>query len=218
MTKQKTAFLQGEGDAWFARNRAPYDPERDPVARAIARLDLGAKAVLEIGCGGGARLAHLGRRLGAACRGLDPAAAAVAHAAAAHPEVAFERGTADALPYEDAAFDLVILGFCLYLADPSDHFTIAREADRVLRPRGFLVIHDFLPPRPYRNRYAHRPGLHSYKMEWSRMFLWHPAYSLLHREYGEHGAGLTFAADERLAVDVLRKDAEAAFADNADRR
>src|SRR5262249_49568767 len=115
------------------------------------------------------------------------------------------------LAFEDSFFDVVIFGFCLYLSDPQHHFAIAAEADRTLRDGGFLVISDFCSPVPYRNRYAHHEGLYAFKMQYSNMFLWHPAYRLLSRTYFEHDEHLTLSRDEAAVVDVLHKDLANAF-------
>ena len=73
------------------------------------------------------------------------------------------------------------------------------------------VIVDFLPPSPHRVPYSHRPGLFSHKMEWQRMFTWHPAYHLLDRSYQEHRESFSFAPQERVTTDILLKATATAF-------
>ena len=211
---QKQEFLDAEGDAYFDRNPKDADCESDPVVRALAPLAIKPKMVLEIGCGNGARLACVTRLIGGTGHGIEPSGKAVEFATREFPELKVVQGTADDLPYADGQFDLVIFGFCLYLCDPQDHFRIAWQADRVLKETGFVVIKDFLPPSPFRNAYAHKPGVRSYKMDWSTMFTWHPAYRLLTRHYIEHAKPFTFHPNERICIDVLRKDATVAFPDN----
>jgi len=210
---QKSEFFAGEADAWFERNPKTIDCERDPVMRAIRSLGITPQRVLEIGCGGGFRLECFRAIYGCECQGIDPSRKAVQRVGL-QSGITLRQGTADALPGADHRFDLVMLGFCLYLCDPADYFRIAAEADRVLQSPGFLVISDFLPPVPYRNPYLDRREIFSRKMEWSRMFLWNPSYRLLSRTYFEQGQQNTFAADESAAVDILRKDAALAFPDN----
>jgi hypothetical protein len=50
------------------------------------------------------------------------------------------------------------------------------------------------------------------------MFTWNPAYRLISRRYIEHARPLSFAADEQVCVDVLRKDSQIAFPNNPYRR
>lgn len=211
--RQKDVFLESEGDAWFERNRAAcaqIDPATDPVVAVV--LDLARQRppgspplrLLEVGCGEGRRLAWLSTRIGAEVHGLDPSAKAVA--AAQGRGVAARQGTADALPHADGAFDVLVFGFCLYLCDPQDLFRIAQEADRVLADPAWLIIHDFHAPAPLVRPYHHKPGVHSRKMDFRRLFDWHPAYTCYAHRVSAHG-GTAFCDDpqEWVAVSTLRK-------------
>jgi len=214
MTSQKISFLQGEGDAYFDRNRFDVDSREDPVI--VAMRDVGIKPVrlLEIGASSGAWLAAAQKALGAECHGIDPSPKAVEYGCAHYPDVRLSRSTADTLSFEDRKFDCVVFGFCLYLCDPADYFRIAQEADRVLADRGFLIIKDFSSPVPLKNPYKHRPGVFSHKFDWARMFTWNPVYRHLSRRYLEHDAPYGFQAREAVAVDILLKDYENAFIHN----
>lgn len=203
---QKTVFLDSEADAWKSRNQILPMQDRDPVIAGLQTLQYRPHRALEVGCGTGWRLREIRSLWGAECWGIDPASP---------PNdgdgVVISRGTADVLPFDDSAFDLLIFGFCLYLTDPKDHFRIIAEADRVLRDGGMLVIFDFVPGRAYKNAYAHRPGLFSHKMDYANLLLAHPSYRLLHRSYAEHSPPPSFQLDEATAADFLLKDAGSAF-------
>ena len=121
-------------------------------------------------------------------------------------------GTADELPFDLGSFDMVIFGFCLYLCDRQDLFKIAYEADRCLRNEGSLIIMDFYPPFAYRNRYSHYEGIFSYKMDYSQMFAWNPAYAEVSKIVFTHsGFTLRDVPDEKVAVVVLRKNHRQAY-------
>ncbi len=209
--KQKEIFLKSEGDAWFTRNQkkvaARKLPEDDAVLQEILEFLPTSECklkVLEIGCGNGTRLAWLKSNLNADCYGIEPSAQAVAEACAKGINV--QQGTADALPFDNQSFDIVIYGFCLYLCDREDLFHIASEADRVLRLPGWLVILDFFSPTPRAGTYHHRPGVQSYKMDYRTLFTWHPNYECMTHKIRHHGAtSFTDDADEWVAVSVLRK-------------
>jgi ubiquinone/menaquinone biosynthesis C-methylase UbiE len=208
---QKEVFLNGEGNAWFERNKCGFDRASDPVVSAVKRLDIHAQSVLEIGCSTGARLECLRETLNAECHGIEPSDAAVRYGMDKNPLLHLLQGSADHLPYRENSFELVIFGFCLYLCDSNEYFAIAREADRVLKDKGHLVIFDFTSPIPYVVPYSHYPGIYSHKLNWSGMFTWHPAYRLLAREYTEHNEQRSFHPNERITVDILRKDSSIAF-------
>jgi SAM-dependent methyltransferase len=211
--RQKETFLESEGDEWYRRHRDAFTAAEESDDRVMAALQACAvrpRRVLEIGCTNGFRLSWIRSRLGADCHGIDPSALAIAEGRARWPELSLQVGTADALSLPDDTFDTIIFGFCLYLCDRSDLFRIASEADRCLQDQGTIIISDFCPPFPYRNRYRSRPGVHSYKMDHSRLFAWNPAYVEVYRRlFGHPEAGS--GADFLEAVIVLRKELEQGY-------
>lgn len=211
---QKEIFLQGEGDAWFRRNLNFAHQDKmtnEPILKSLQELSIRPGRILEIGCSTGHRLAAIADVLHSTCYGIDPSAAAIEQGRNLYPHLHLQQGTADDLPYDPNFFDLIIFGFCLYLCDPTDHFKIAWQADQALADKGFILIKDFSPARSYRNSYSHKDSVYSYKMEFSRMFSWHPAYSLVSRAYLEHAETFTFEQNECICIDLLRKDVKQAF-------
>lgn len=212
---QRAAFLAGEGDAWWRRNRERVPTMADPVVAAVAVLGRRFKATLEIGCGDGRRLAALAQLACGECHGVDPSNAAVRAGMAAAPTfrpLHLVRGTADRLPYPDRRFDLVIFGFCLYLIDREDLFRVAAEADRVLAEGGCLAIYDF-HGQPRRNPYRWRDGVESYHMDYPAMFLWNPAYrvvSQVARSCSDPTA-LAMRPSETAAITILIKSPAEAY-------
>ena len=214
---QKDEFLAGEGDAWFFRNpgvskRPESKLAGDPLLAAIRTVGLKPTSVLEVGSSNGWRLNALAREFGAEACGIDPSEAALVDGRKRYPVLDLRKGTADSLPFPEAQFDLVILGFCLYLCDRSDLFTIAAEVDRVLRDEGSVAIHDFTAPNPRRTPYRHRQGLYSYKMDYSRMFTWNPAYTLtFHRLFDLGSAERPIDPDQLECVSVIGRDMARAY-------
>jgi SAM-dependent methyltransferase len=209
---QKDVFLESEGDAWYGRNlQYLHAAGPDVVLTTLQQLQVAPKSVLEIGCANGYRVAQICEQFGAGGFGIEPSGRAVADGRGRYPSLSLEVGTADALPFADGQFDLVIFGFCLYLVDPRLHLRCVAEADRVLANGGLLMIYDFIEPIPYYNDYAHRPGIRSYKMEFSRYFLASPAYRLLRRNMTAQGLP---KPDHSVGIDVLSKDQATAFPSN----
>ncbi len=158
---------------------------------------------MEIGCGNGARLKQL-VNLGFRVSGIDPSASAISEAKLSNVDAYI--GTADNLPFKENCFDIVVFGFCLYLCDREDLFLIIAEANRVLKTPGYLLIFDFYSKTEYTNEYHHLKGLKSFKMDYSKMFEWHPNYLLVKKVIGSHnGFVQTDKKDEMVCLSVLRK-------------
>jgi ubiquinone/menaquinone biosynthesis C-methylase UbiE len=207
VSKQKDVFLASEGDAWYARNETALserDWTSDPIVTSLGALAPRGARVLEVGCGEGSRLEQLQNRHGFEVTGIDPSAKAVARANARG--VRALQSTADTLAFPDASFDVVIFGFCLYLCDDADLFTIAREADRVLATPAWLLIMDFHSASPLYRPYHHSPGMHSRKMDYSLMFRWHPSYTLAGFDKFDHQTlRWTDEPSEWVSLSCLRK-------------
>lgn len=210
--KQKDIFLESEGDAWFNRNKHAISsktlPQDDAVLQEILSVMHPGKAsnlkILEIGCGDGTRLSWLKENLSLDCYGIEPSQNAVKEACAKGIKV--YHGTADLLPFDNESFDIVIYGFCLYLCDREDLFSIAREADRVLSKPGWLIIQDFYSTTPKENVYHHCSEVLSYKMDYRTLFTWHPQYECLTHKVRHHSqSDYTDIKDEWTAISVIRK-------------
>jgi ubiquinone/menaquinone biosynthesis C-methylase UbiE len=214
---QKSAFLDGEGDQWLARNRRALEADnaqRDAVVERVARqlAPEHRATVLEIGCGQGVNLERLASLRPIQAHGIDPSREAVAAGQARNAALSLRVATADALPYDDATFDVVWFGFCLYLIDRPLLLRVVAEADRVLRDGGLLAILDFDPAAPCRRIYHHLPHLHSYKMDHARLFLANPAYVLVEKISMQHdSAAWTADPQERVALSLCRKALEQAY-------
>src|SRR5881396_3568186 len=116
----------------------------DPVCALYERLALdrwrrwlvaGARGLaLDVGCGTGRNLPLY--REGVRVIGLDPAWESLQRARQRAPRARLVRGSAEALPFRDGAFDTVVSGlvFCS-VPDPARGLA---EVKRVLRPGGAL--------------------------------------------------------------------------------
>lgn len=199
--KQSDIFLGGEGVAWFNRNKDKINPAKDPVVSLLKNHDLIPETVLEIGCADGWRLRLL-QNLGATGYGVDPG---FKEGRTMIGTIPIHRGTAHSLWMFGADdFDMVIFGWCLYLCDPEDYCKIVAESDRVLKNDGHVVIHDFYSAKPYKRPYKHNKDIYSHKMDFSRLWLGNPAYSLhLQSLYGD--------GEDQTCVTVLKKNMDAAF-------
>lgn len=205
-----TAFLAGEGDRWFERNRPAtetYDPDGDPLVRLVTLAGRVPTAVIEVGASAGYRVAALVERWG--CRGVavDPSEAAVAAGRRRFPQVAFAVGTMDRVPVDDA-FDLVIVNFVFHWVARSVLLASMAEVDRLVADGGYLAIGDFLPFGQVRTPYRHQADLWTYKQDYGEVFCSSGLYCRLATVTGEHGGPVPSGEVDpmhRVAYSLLHK-------------
>ena len=115
--------------------------------------------VLDLGCGTGTLLLRLASRVpGARIAGVDADPAmlrqAQAKATAAGISLNLAPAWADALPFADGSFDVVLSSLFFHHLQPNDKRRSLREVLRVLRPGGRVLIADFSRPASWVGRAA----------------------------------------------------------------
>ena len=138
----------------LARLRAPERVARLEVARVVDLCleGVGPQNVLDVGTGTGLFAEAFVQR-GLAVSGVDTNPAMIEAVQTYVPAGAFRLAPAEALPYPDAAFDLVFMGLVLHESD--EPLKVLSEVRRVTRNRvGILewAYHDesFGPPLAHR--------------------------------------------------------------------
>lgn len=212
--KQSQVFLDSEADEWFKRNEKAVMQKNfssDLVVKEVSKIILMSSphhklSILEVGAGHGKRLEYLSKTDGVGrVDGVEPSLQAIE--LAKNKGITLVRGTAEHLPFESGIFDVLIFGFCLYLCDRKDLFKIASEADRVLKNNGWIIINDFYAPLLVQRPYSHKDGISTFKMDYRKLFEWHPDYTCYshHVTNHDHPEIYTDDSQEWMAVSVLRK-------------
>jgi SAM-dependent methyltransferase len=137
-----TRTAEANGRLWGARARDWAEVQEGQCAAAFhAVLDHAGVGPgtrhLDVGCGAG-MAAALSAARGAAVCGIDAAEALLEVARERTPAGDFRQGDIEALPFDDAAFDLVT-GFNAFQY-AGDAAQALREAGRVTRPGGMIVV------------------------------------------------------------------------------
>lgn len=108
-----------------------------------ARVSNGSR-LLDVATGAGYLAANAAER-GAVSVGLDFSPSQVDLAQSLHPNVAFQTGNAEALPFEEESFDAVVMGFGMnHLPNPE---LAIQEAHRVLKSGGWFAFTVWAKPQ-----------------------------------------------------------------------
>jgi SAM-dependent methyltransferase len=135
-------FKAFEAESW-TRKAATYDRLTGRATAGLVEPLLDAAGVqsgtrlLDVACGPGHCAAAAAVR-GAVPLGLDAAGGMVAVARGRYPEIYFQQGDAERLPFADASFDAVVAGFVVnHLPLPARALS---EFVRVVRPGGRVAV------------------------------------------------------------------------------
>ena len=214
---QDDLFWREEADRYFERNRQTTEIEDicfhdiDEILRILSSHSADINDVLEIGSSSGRKLEKLCRGFEARGSGVDPSALAIEQGKSRLQEtdqqIEFFRALSKNLPFSDHKFDLVLLGFFLYVEDRASLPTTLIEADRVLKAGGCLIIRDFAPELPHDRIYKHDNRLLSFKNNYSRFFLSLGHYvSVAYIPFDRNGAvGFELDEDYREQLVILQK-------------
>jgi len=216
---QNRIFQKSEGDAWFKRNHGRIhnvsqvtdSPDVHYMLEVTKPFATRIHRVLEIGCSNGVKLEAVCSHLNAVGVGVEPSPIAVKEGNDRDKNAQIELviGTGEKLPCEDASFDLVYLAFCLYLFDRNTLIQSLSEADRVLKPGGFLVITDFDPGFHHKKPYKHFQGLFSYKQDYASFYTQSGLYYLVGKHSFSHLAPFfDESPDERVSTSILYKEVD----------
>ncbi|HYK67952.1 MAG TPA: class I SAM-dependent methyltransferase [Streptosporangiaceae bacterium] len=161
------------------------------IADRTADLAVSVRAapvrVLDVGCGTGYLLRRLAREYPQASElaGVDPAPAMIAAArqAADDSRLRYRVGTAERLPFDDGAFDLIVS--TTSFDHWQDQLAGLRECARILAPGGSLVLADLFSPLLRPTLLAGRRGKARSRQRASRLastagftgLAWHDVYA-----------------------------------------
>jgi SAM-dependent methyltransferase len=129
------AFGDAAPEHFDWQTRGPFVSEREAELVRAAFLPLGQR-VLDVGCGEGATLHHLGAPAGAV--GVDLFEAKLAFARERLPACRFVAASVETLPFEAGAFDHVIVRDVVHHLDEPER--MVDECRRVLSPGGRIDV------------------------------------------------------------------------------
>jgi SAM-dependent methyltransferase len=210
---QKNIFLNEEGDNWFLRNKEKSHNYVDLEVVTKYLISFQINNFLEIGCSSGYKTLELARRLNSKGFGIDPSSMAISEANKIKENfkdkrnsVTFKVGTSDNLgDFGNEFFELVFVGFCMYLVDRDLLESTYNEIDRVLKKNKFVAILDFDPGTEYSNIYIHNEEVKSFKSDYAKYFISKGYYLIAKENLIPPNVGFSLEPDLRISIQLLQK-------------
>lgn len=139
-TKSGSSTAAASAAAGYERNFVPaLFAEWAPRVADAAEIAVGER-VLDVGCGTGVLAREAARRVGnsGSVTGIDVNPGMLSVAAKLAPQIRWDEGVAEQLPYDNGGFDAVVSQFALMFF--ADREAALREMWRVLRSGGRLAV------------------------------------------------------------------------------
>ena len=208
---QGAAFLQGEGDQWFLRNReklTQFSPERDVAMGLLCKHALRPKRVLEIGAANGYRLAAWANRFPCDVKGSDASPMAVADGRERYGIELLCQAAEDFRGLGEC--DLMLLHFILHWVDRDRLEQLTAEVSQAVVPGGNLLVADFAPDSPVDVPYHHLPPgtATTFKRDYGAHFVRTGHFRQIERIFADHRTGqpgVNIPSAERMGFWLLER-------------
>lgn len=186
-------FTEDAANRWYIRNRDRFlSRDTDPIMQAIRRLPAAPEYVFEYGCSDGYRLQWIHDEFGSECDGVELSTIAISKK---KKDVLIDYG--DIGEHElGVPYDLIIFGFCLYLVDACSLPHIVDEVNKNLDYGGHIIIWDYFNHGHLFREYKHKDNVREHHMDYSKMFTWHPDYSVSSFDVAPEGPVITIKKRE----------------------
>ncbi|MGB8643638.1 MAG: class I SAM-dependent methyltransferase [Anaerolineae bacterium] len=149
--RSQMAQMAGSYDAYMQRMTGGREPILRELTVNLAQIEPGNQ-VLEVGCGTGTLSLAASQRVGPTGKvyGIDMIPQMIElsqkKAAQAGAEITFQLGSIDAIPFPANQFDAVLCSFMIFHMSEGVRHKGIQEIQRVLKPRGCLLVVDLTPP------------------------------------------------------------------------
>lgn len=212
---QEYIFIKREADAFYERNFSKLSvpvSQNHNVIKSIKNITLPKSAsFIDLGGGSGAVAAGIKKSQPSwKATVLEPSKKAIKLGSKIFPWIDFVNGSlTQKKDMPKRTYDLAIISMVFSWIDRSLLSQAIANVDNLVKPEGYILIHDFYTPFPHANNYHHKEGLFTYKQDYALPFLSLNTYTEVCRNLGKD-ANSSFDKDDHYdattMVAVLQKD------------
>jgi ubiquinone/menaquinone biosynthesis C-methylase UbiE len=190
MTSNIKIVKKFEGDSFFKRNIRDIDNENlnsrssETIINFLNTKKYTFQNVLEVGCSGGYQLNKyfnsLNLKKNPYFLGIDLSSKAINFAKKKYKTLHFKQVSSLKIQNLNKKFDMIILGFFLFLLDREEIFNQFNEVVKSLKKDGILIINDFFPKISHYNLSKHSKKIKIYKMRYDKFLTESHLFKKLH--------------------------------------
>lgn len=181
-------------------SRAAMAPEKHPVIQAIKKNKIRPKKLLEIGCSTGFVLEKINKLTNAKCYGIDASRQAIKDGKKLFKRIKLFHGIIEKSKLKNDKFDLIILGFFLFLMPPNKILNLFNIVDSMLKNNGKVIIYDMHNIGFKKKIYKHNKNLSTFRWDFKNVFLSLPYYKLIHKKIDRYKK-----SNDKTEISILKK-------------
>ena len=202
MKKFEKIILKAANDnhARHKISRAAIAPDKHPVVNAIKKNKIKSKKLLEIGCSTGFVLKKISSLTNAKCYGIDASRKAINDGKKLFKDIKLFHGIIEESKLKKEKFDLIILGFFLFLMPPNKILDLFNIVDNMLKINGQIIIYDMHNIGFKKKNYKHNINLSTFRWDFKNVFLSLPYYKLVHKKIDRYKK-----SNDKTEISILRK-------------
>jgi predicted TPR repeat methyltransferase len=168
VTKNLTKFIKYDSDAFYKRSINRIIINKDRTFKIIKKNTIKFKNILEIGCQDGHReIIYKSLNKNIKYYGVDVSKKAIKIGKSYNRNI-FNLSSLK-IDKLNKKFDLIVLGFILYLMNREDIFKQMDVIYKCLSPNGHLIIQDFESNITHYNQYRNYKKIFTYKTNYSNL-------------------------------------------------
>jgi len=202
MIKFEKTILKATNDNHFRHKiaRSTIASDKHPIVKAIIKNKIKSKRLLEIGCSTGFILKKISNLTNAKCYGIDASQLAIKDGKKLFKGIKLFHGLIEKSKLKNDKFDLIILGFFLFLMPPNKILNLFNIVDSMLKNNGKLIIYDMHNIDFKKKNYKHNKNLSTFRWDFKNVFLSLPYYKLVHKKINRYKK-----SNDKTEISILKK-------------
>ena len=169
------------GDAWY--KKVKFNSNSSGIVKVLKELNISANKILEIGCGRGKTLFKLKQKIkNAKLIGIDVSKEAIIYCKKNYKNINFYNLDSLKILKLKGSFDVIILGYFLYLLPREKLFEQFDLITKKLNINGIIIINDFKTNYPCYNFNISNKKILSFKTDYEQFLTCSNNYELIYKK------------------------------------